>query len=417
MIGLDFPKNAENSFARWSWRTLAAAIAVTAVAIASSNIFIMESRWMQLSGVQKNPQPKPERVILRWRDRQDPRGFTTPAETNLEDNQFGLAWISGSSISVRAKKKRHQFMGRKSYELTDVFAAETRRLNGQKFWVHEYLIQGARTGDIRRAVAHASNDPLVDAIIVSLNPVWLYNDWAIYTDSNQRASITGMKGATAEDWLYALKYSRPSSILGAVLADASVLVRDRQALGRKLPKYDDLSFPLTKAPEKSGAHYPTAPSFYRGRDFTAPPVMKAHEKYRATLLRQTLKESGQNARFFCLALKSLKAAGKPALLYVAPLPQGAADDKELAAFMGDWSVLTQHLVNKCGGSNIHLHVETWRGVPGNRVHRDIVHLSYGQSVVDAVSRMLVDDLGLNVEKRNGVVLYGKKSEQKRKSDE
>ena len=416
MIGFDFPKSAEKLFARWSWATLGAAAATIALAIASANIFVKESRAMQLSGVQKNPLPRPERVVLRWRDRQDPRSFTTPRETNLAEDQFGLAWISGSSISVRAKKRRHQFQGRTSYEFTDVFAAQTRRINDQKFWVHEYMIQGARTGDIRRAALHAANDPLVDAIILSLNPVWLYNDWAVYTDSNQRAAIVGMKGATPADWLYALKYSRPSSIAGAILADISIIIRDRQAFARNLTASRELPFPLGEAPAPSSAHYPPVPSFYEGRDFTAPAIMKAHEKYRATLMRQTLRENGQNAQFFCLALKSLRDSGKPVLLYTAPLPQDAADDADLSAFMEEWVSLTQRLVTKCGGPNIRLNAETWRGVPGERVHRDIVHLRYGQPVVDAVSKMLVDDLGLTVEKKPGVVLYGKKSALKKKKN-
>lgn len=414
MIGIDFSKIAEKYFARWSWAMLGAAAATTVLAIASANFFVKETRAMQLSGVQKNPQPRPERVVLRWRDRQDPRSFTTPSEVNLTVDHFGLAWISGSSISVRAKKQRHQFQGRTSYEFTDVFAAQTRRINDSKFWVHEYMIQGARTGDIRRAAAHAAQDTLVDAIILSLNPVWLYNDWAVYTDSNQRAAIVGLKGGTPSDWLYALKYSRPSSIAGAILADMSIIVRDRHALARRLPVSRELPYPLKTASLPPKTHYPPVHSFYEGRDFTAPAVMEAHEKYRATLMRQTLRENGQNAQFFCLALNSFRDSGKPVLLYTAPLPQGAVDDVELASFMGEWEKLTKRLVERCGGPNIRLRAETWRGVPGERVHRDIVHLRYGQSVVDAVSAMLVDELGLKVEKKSGVVLYGKQSTAKKK---
>ncbi|MEK7264532.1 MAG: hypothetical protein AAB227_00405 [Pseudomonadota bacterium] len=417
MIGLDFPKTAEKYFAGWSWAVLVAAIATTTIAIASTNVFLKEPRWMQLSGAQKNPEPRPERVVLRWRDRQDPRSFTTPAETNLKHDSFGLAWISGSSISVRAKKKRHQFQGRTSYEFTDVFAAQTRRIDGRKIWVHEYMIQGARTGDLRRAAAHAANDPLVDAIVLSLNPVWLYNDWAAYTESNQRAAILGMTGAEWGDWVNALKFSRPSSIAGALLGDASILVRDRQAIARKLPASKSFPFPIFAAPEASTAHYPTVASFYGKGESLAPPSMKAHEKYRAMLLRQTLKEDGQNAQFFCLALHSLRDSAKPVLLYTAPLPQGASEDAELTAFMGKWSALTQRLVSKCGGPNIHLHAETWQGVPGERVHRDIVHLRYGQPVIDKVSELLVSDLGLNVEKRRNVMLYGKQSKPEKKADD
>lgn len=87
--------------------------------------------------------------------------------------------------------------------------------------------------------------------------------------------------------------------------------------------------------------------------------------------------------------------------------------RQIAAFMDERVKLTESLRIKCGGANIRLHTETWRGVPGERIHRDIVHLRYGQPVIDAVNDMLVDDLGLKIEERPGVALYGKQAAPKK----
>lgn len=406
MIGLDLSKTAEEQFSGWSWKGLVCALLAAFVLIAGADASLKETRRVQLAGVQKQYGAKPERVVLRWRDRVDPRGFTTPEETNIADDAFGLAWISGSSISVRADRPEFEFRGQKAYELTDVFAAQTRRINDRKFWIHEYLVQGVRTGDMRRAALHAANDPLVDAIVVSLNPVWLFNNWAIYTESNQRASIVAMKGAEPGDWVDAFRYARPSSIVGALLSGESKIVRWRYPLSRDLPSSKSLPFPLISTPDAQGVHYPRVPSFYAGQDFTAPKSMKRHEKYRATLLRQTLSRDSASARFFAREVRSLTRSGKPILLYVPPIPPGAKADPEVVAFMDEWSALAEEIVRDNGGPNVHLHTASWRKVAGKRVHKDIVHLHFGQGVVDEVTRLLRTELNLKIDKRKNVYLYG-----------
>lgn len=408
MIGLDLPKTAEEQFGGWSWKALTAAIFTALVLIAIVDLSLKESRRIQLIGIQTQHGPKPERVVLRWRERADPRAFTTPEETGIIGDEFGLAWISGSSISIRADRPEFEFRGERAYELTDVFAAQTRRIDGRKFRVHEYYFDGVRTGDMRRAALHAANDPLVDAIVVSLNPVWLFNNWAVYTESNQRASIVAMKGAEIGDWIDAFRYTRPSAIVGARIARHSKIVRWRYPLSMDLPTSRSLPFPLVSQPDSPGVHYPRIPSFYAGQDFSAPMSMKRHEKYRANLLRQSLTRNSDSARFFIREIKSLAKSGKPTLLYVPPIPPGAKADPEVVAFMENWSALAEGIVRDYGGRNVHLHTNSWRKVAGKRVHKDLVHLHFGQGVVDEVTRLLRTELGLKIEKKKKAYLYGPK---------
>lgn len=413
MIGVDFPKSAERLFAAWRPGHLAAVFAITLSLVLLLDAFAPRGAWIGAAGIQSQYGPKTRGVILRWRDRQDPRGFTTPAEIHVPLNQFGLAWISGSSISVRAKSPEQYFLGHSAYELSDVLSLQTKSVDGKPLIIHEYMIQGARTGDIRRAALHAGNDPLIDVIVMSLNPVWLYNDLLTLTESNQRASIVGMKGAILEDWLSAPGYARPSALLAATLARHSRFLRARFPIGRRWLNRDrdrTLAFPYLKKPETAKVAYLNLNYQFKGLDFNAPQSMKWIAGYRATLLKQTLSESGRSARFFRATLKSLAASGKPVLLYVAPLPPEIEDDPALLAFMAQWTAFTEHMVAKYGGKNMHLHTTSYREISGKRVHKDIVHLHYGQGVVDEVAMLLETELELKFDRIPSDGMYGEKTE-------
>ncbi|MEZ5928543.1 MAG: hypothetical protein R3C55_08710 [Parvularculaceae bacterium] len=409
MIGLDFPKTTERLFASWKPLHLAIFSALMLALVLIVDAAAPRGAWVSEAGVQSQYGPQTDKVLLRWRDRQDPRGFTTPAESGAGDGEFGLAWISGSSISIRAKLPEQKFLGHAAYEMTDVLAMQTQSVDGKPLRIHEYMIQGARTGDIRRATLHAAYDPEVDAIVISLNPVWLFNDLATLTESNQRASIAGMKGANLDDLLKAVGYARPSALLVAAIAPHSHFLSDRFPISRRLlnrGEADALPFPYLAKPEAEKIPYFNLNPLYKGRDFKAPESMKWIAGYRATLLKQTLSESGSSAQFFRAMLKSLAASGKPALLYVAPLPPEIEDDPVLLAFMEQWTAFADKMASKYGGPNIHLYTASYRKVDGVRVHKDIVHLHYGQSVVDEVASLLHSELGLELKQTGSDGMYG-----------
>lgn len=406
MIGVDFSKFADANFSHWSWRRLGGAFVLCLFSIILIDQLAPRQAWKSRVGVQRQEGTVSEQVILRWRDRRDPRGFTTPEEIGFSSDRFGLAWLSGSTISIRSDGPEHNFRGRFSYELTDVFAAQYEAINGKDLWVHEYMIQGARTGDMRRAVLHAAHDPAIDAIVIALNPVWLFNDWAIYTKSNQRASIVSMKGAYLSDWLAALKYNRPSSLLGALTSRYFRFVRDRYPNSRRLPRIFGVGFPLTKKTEPPDMQYVNARELFPNYVFQAPSSMKKYQKHRSQMLRQTVETNGESAKFFARMLRTLKSSNKPVLLYVAPLPEGIQGDPEGLEFLKHWIEKVKNFASIYGGPNIVLHTDSIYGVQGEIVHRDIAHLHYGQGVVDEVAGLLESDLGLTLERREASDLYG-----------
>ncbi|MCA8897017.1 MAG: hypothetical protein KDA48_17290, partial [Amphiplicatus sp.] len=408
MIGLDFPKTTERLFKEWKPIHLVITLAITLVLVASIDRFSPHGQWVREAGIQKQYKIDHERVVLRWRDRADPRSFTTPEDTGLSPEDFGLAWISGSSISIRANKPEYFFHGVSAYELTDVFAAQTKSIDGRPLYVHEYLIQGVRTGDVRRAALHASKDPLVDAIAISLNPVWLFNDTAVLTESNQRASIVAMNGARLEDWVLAPGYARPSALTAALLTPHSRLLQARFAISEQLALMHskELPFPFLKKGEAKKLTYPDIKDYFPDRDFNAPPDMKWIAGYRATLLKQSLREGAPNSQFFKLMLRSLAESKKPVLLYVPPLPPEAEHDAALVEFMDDWQAFTRKMVANYGGDNIHLYTASLFKVDGERVHKDIVHLYYGQGVADTVADLIQSELGLKLERIPPDGMYG-----------
>jgi hypothetical protein len=409
MIGLDFSATSERLFAGVAGKHLGATAAATAMLVLLFEIFAPSGRWVHQAGQQTQYKMDHERVVLRWRDREDPRGFTTPEEAGTPPDAFGLAWISGSSISIRPDRPEYYFKGLRAYELTDVFAAQTKSINGQPFEVHEYLIQGSRTGDMRRAALHAAEDPLVDAIVMSLNPVWLYNELAVLTESNQRASIAGMKGAQVEDLALAIGYARPSALITEALASRLRFIRLRYPIAQRALSSANgvkLIFPFLKSPEQGKIAYPAMLDRYESVEFRAPPEMRSIAGYRATLLKQHLDEYAVSARFFALLLESLAHSGKPVLLYAAPLPAAIENDPEVLQFMERWSAFTQEMVRSHGGQNIRLRTDTYRKVDGVIVHKDIVHLYYGQGVVDTVLSLLSSELGLQLEQAPAESFYG-----------
>ncbi|MEO1241800.1 MAG: hypothetical protein AAFX54_07815 [Pseudomonadota bacterium] len=411
MIGADFSKFAESNLSTWSWRRVGVGLAVTLLGVLFADTVLPQPAWHSRVGVQRQEGKVRESVVLRWRDRRDPRAFTTPEETGLSKDHFGLAWLSGSTISVRSDKPENNFQGRASYELTDVLAASTSSIDGQELWVHEYMIQGARTGDMRRAVLHAAEDPLIDAVVVALNPVWLFHEWAIYTESNQRASIVSMDGALPGDWFAAFKYTRPSSVFGALAGARFKFVRNRYAHSRQLPRYNGIGFPLVEKPDPSHIQYVNVREMFPEYIFQAPPGMEKHQAHRSQLLRQTVNQDGESALFFRRALLTLAASEKPVLLYVAPLPDGFATDERGLAFFEDWLAKLEDHVARYGADNIVLHTNSAFGVRGRIIHKDIAHLHYGQGVIDEIEYLLEEKLLLELQTRGVDELYGEISDE------
>lgn len=401
MIGLDVHKSAETLFGQWSWRVLAAASFSAFFGFFLTDAVLKETRSIQIIGAQRQHGERPVGVLLRWRDRQDPRSFVSADEINLNRQEFGLAWIAGSSITVRAKKDWHKFRGNSAYELSDVFAFRNVKINGKPLRVHEYYIDAARTGDMRRAALHAANDPLIDAIIFDVSPIWALNSIPTYMESNQRASIFSLHGYSPKDVLIGLRFTRPSSILAAMLAPRSKIVRDRYALSTFMPRSKTLPYPLISEPHPADTRYPSISAFIKPSAPAPKDFNKKYANHRNALLRQDLRTDGLPAQFLCLTMNSFANSGKPTLLYSAPLAEDARRDPEIQEFMKRWTTTVETISQNCGGPNILLLTEMWQIESSKIKHRDMIHLRYGQGEVEEIEKALTDGLSLKLkQKRN-----------------
>ena len=392
---MDLSKQAEKWFGNARWRDIAAVFMTALVSLLIFDTLVVRS--VDRRDTSLMPVADPDAPISkRWR-RYDPRGFVDYDDLDIPADHFNLAWIVGSSITIWDAPAQFRFHGRKEYELSEVFAAQVKEINEKPLWIHQYMIPAMRSGDIRFAVLEAANDPEMDAYLMEINPAWLFNNWLVYSDSNQRGSVVAMKQATTGDFIDAIKFAHASDILAAYSSRAFAFVRDRYVLKDALPSVKGLPFPLLEKPKPTRKlRYLDLNKFYPDRTFIAPEATKAHESYRGVLLKQTLSENAQAARFFRRNLETLAKTGKPVLLYCPPLPPEMNDDPEVVAFMNDYGKLAQEMNERYGGNNVVIVTDSALDTRQPFKHRDIIHVRYGQGPIDEIKSMLVEDLGLSL---------------------
>lgn len=400
---LDAQKWIEDAFGRWGWRQLAIAASILALAVvaveAARMIFRVGDRAEAFL-----PAPGKPVVLRRWLNRDDPRGFVHIPRRGLASagQAFDLAWISGSAISIRSAPLEWQLAGKAAYNMTDVLARYVKRVGDQPIRVHEYLIQGARTGDIRRAVLNATRQREIDAYILEFNPIWYFNEYLEYTLSRQRAEILREPGATAFDWSMAVRILRPSEIGFEALGVALPSVRDRSSLLGGKMFHDRLAFPFVKSGEgaaRDGAMVGTWQAmFFPMRPSTARNITSV--MWMSNLADDTIASQLLEAN-----VRSLAATGKPVVLFVPPINPTVKSDAAAVAQVNAIVGQLQRVVAKVGAANVTLHTQSIWDAPQPFEHRDIYHLKHGQGVIDLVVNLLGKATGKAIEKNDTKAVY------------
>ena len=182
--------------------------------------------------------------ISMMNNRQNPNPFKN---TDLiGKDTFNFAWISSSSIDVRPRAEDKKFHNLNQYYLSQVLTDNLKTVNDKPPVIYRYLMQGARSGDIRRTILHATQLHGIDAIIYTINAAWQFNPWLQYTKSNQRGAITSFSHSTFEDILHASKYTRISDLFFGYLQKRSALVKRRYNLRSYRNTSFSLPYPLKK---------------------------------------------------------------------------------------------------------------------------------------------------------------------------
>ncbi len=405
---LDIQPWIERTFGTWTFRDIAIASAIIVAAI----VCFDTARVFFLPEVQAVDTDRPV-ALKRWLDRDDPRGFLSPASIGApggDDERFDIAWISGSPISIRQAPPEWRLEGKSGYEMTDVLARYLVSLDGRPVGIQEYLLQGVRMGDMRRAVLFAARQPEIDAFVIEANPVWMFNDFLQFTLSRQRASILELPGMTSSDFALMARLLRPHEIGFQMLGSVVPMVRDRYALFGGLRPAPLPPFPSRRpaAPPRDGQMIGTWLNWiFPGiGKLPIPEAAASLRGYRNLMLMGNLNADGLGMRLFAANLRTLAATGKPVIVFMPPLNPKLKLDPVSVDYVRKMTIALDRQFRAAGAWNITFDSTTVWSEPRPGEYLDILHLRHGQGVIDLVVRLLEERIGGSFEKRPASDIYG-----------
>ncbi len=239
-----------------------------------------------------------------------------------------VAWIAGSSINMRLTDQR----GRVGWRLLPDIVASRLNRTGMETHVSIYLLQAAALYETLLAVEHArSGDPA--AIVVAVNPWWVFNTHAISRWENLRAIGLGLVPREVGTLGLHLAQMRPGQLVDFGLGRISGMPIAGYALNLKAQTALNRWNPAVRQERKvpKPIEQMTGPDFWRaysGAETTS--------EYFA--MATSMDEDQLNHRILRRIVKSLAAFDGPAAVYVPPLnpaylrKEGIA---EIAADIGD----------------------------------------------------------------------------------
>ncbi len=391
---LDFQTWIERTFGKWTYRQIVVSIALVMLVIAVIEVV----RIVTAAPVSLLPE-RPV-AIKRWLSRDDSRSFVSlpaPRDARAHDGYFDVAWISGSPISIRNAPPEWRLDGKSNYEMTDVMAGYLQTMVGKPVRIHEFLLQGVRTGDMRRAVLFAAHQPEIDAYVVEVNSVWMLNEFLQFTLSRQRASILRMPGLTWFDYGVAARVLRAHEVGLELLGAAVPVVRDRFDFFGSLPIIKASPFPFRKpeAIAKDGGMIGAWQQwlFPEVLALPTPPESASMVNYRNIMLMSDLQRDSIGMQFFLANAKTLAETGKPAIMFMPPLNPKIKADPVAMAFVEKMTTALNDAFGQLDAANVSFHSETILARPEPLAFLDILHLSHGQGVVDLVVQLLEGRIG------------------------
>ena len=169
--------------------------------------------------------------------RGDPRGFTpTP-----NDDVFKIAWIGGSEL----RETRGDVLSFLPMSVRSRMPV----VDGRPVSIDMYFVSGMRLFDEYAAVLAAIDDD-VDAIVVSVNPVWSMNDLAIQGWDNLDPHLAVDAASRPSAWRLAASFLDPSDVLWG-FSSALTAIDDRYqwetapGLGRSMETAPEPAAPTT----------------------------------------------------------------------------------------------------------------------------------------------------------------------------
>ncbi len=386
---MDMSDFAERHFGRWGWSRFifATILALVAFLIVSQEIARPFVRAEAREGIRDGQVQ--HGVLQRWRGLEDPREFTKIDPSGRKP--YGIAWIYGSEAAIRSAPPEWRLRGRADYELTEVLADYIPETDGQPVVVHEFRESGVRSGDERRAVLYAASAPEIDAIIMPLSPMFLFNDYVLFNPTNRRADLLRYHNLSAIDYKIAAALLRPADIVAEAAEAYSPYFRYRFDINQAEYRSQALPFLARKAAVNlSGSMAVIWLNLLFPGSMSAelPQSLRGSEFLRAVLFMTQLSASSVGAQLFKADLQTLAASGKPTVLYMQPLNPGLRDDPQALRRVEAFIAMVKQIAGEVDAPNVLIATDTAFATKPPYEHIELYHLKDGQGVVETLVDLL-----------------------------
>jgi hypothetical protein len=387
---MDFAQWAEKQFGNWGWRELAGGM-LLAVAVFAMVAFSMRGWIVTLGGDAETGGSVPG-VVSHLLERGDARGFieNKPATT---DSNYDISIVTDSSFLIIDAPPEHTYNKQDRYTITPMIARHMPFVDGRPTKLHEYYQPGTRTFDTRRVLIEAIQSPDVDAVVLILNPFLYFNDWMAFASTDQRSKMLYQPGLDATDYRTLAMTLRPSDLLFDAASAVSQIYRRRSDISASMSRASirllpsDLPFPIRKNALQGTPYAVTkwVNWFYPAEITAALARSGKNDLYATVTYTANLGNDSVGDHTLRANIRTLKAWGKPAILYVPPINPAFLKGPH-------WPIL-QHIIRnfdviayEVGAKNVRLLTAT-AGQPPKDV---IYHDSYHMRKADGFVRMFAD---------------------------
>ena len=347
-------------------------------------------------------------------DRRDSRAFRVRPATSANEDTFDLLWISDSAMLVKDAPPEHRYRNMPQYSAIHPLAEYIKTIGGKKLVIHDYFITGMRSGDLRRVILHGISDPEIDAAIININPMMVFNDLMPFGISNQRMALYREHGLTGHDLTSALLSSRPGLFMFEAASKIWPLYAARFPLSRGLNRASNWLLPSKKPfPVKSVAKSadPWMVPLFAAWNFpeevnqTAGRADKKYGGYTQMALISDVSDRGFGVSGYRDNLRSLAKWGKPAILYVPPLAAKYVRDPTYPHLD---NVIRQIgiIAGQARAPNVRIVTATARAAAPDWLYFDGYHLRQGDVLVKLTADLLEKGLKLPIVRNDLKSIFG-----------
>lgn len=267
-------------------------------------------------------QPTSDAQYLGPTSRQDYAGFLPPEPPAGTDATFDVAWVGGSEVKLR------------EVSVAGEVANRIHAFGDLPVQVEGYTVVAPRPIDALRAIESAVADG-ADAIVVSINMVWLNDETSMRDWTNLDVSNIGTLFEQPASWPWGISLTSPSDVAWRMSRAMSPIVEAQQRLnGRAQDVVDKLDVVRHREQEQVDAGDPRLPpdatSFWLV-DAYGPAIMD-DVTLRVSQMVAGFDDDNPGADHFNRRIvETADDAGIPVFLYVAPVSPESLTRPELIA--------------------------------------------------------------------------------------